>query len=52
MAIKCYKIFRRERQRKRVKGIDLCVKKWIECKKLPLRNCHEQVESLWVKNQG
>lgn len=27
----------------------LCVKKWIDCKELPLRNRHKQVECLQAK---
>jgi len=27
----------------------LCVKKWIDCEELRLRNCHDEVKSLWVK---
>ena len=29
--------------------VALYVKKWIDWKELCLRNCHDQVESLWVK---
>lgn len=31
------------------RGVVLCVKKWIDCDKLPLKNSQEQTESLWVK---
>lgn len=30
-------------------GVALYVKKWTDCEVLPLGNCHEQSESLWVK---
>jgi len=30
-------------------GVTLCVKKWMDCKELPLRNTHDQAESSWVK---
>ena len=30
-------------------GVALCVKEWIDCEELPLRNSWEQVKSLWVK---
>lgn len=26
-----------------------CVKEWLDCEELPLRNSHKQAESLWVK---
>jgi len=31
------------------RGVALCVKKWIDCEELPLRNSQEQMESLWIK---
>jgi len=42
---KGYTLFRRDRQGMRVV---LYVKRWIDCEEVPLRNSHEQVESLWV----
>ncbi|XP_068520926.1 uncharacterized protein [Anas acuta] len=44
-----YKLYRRDRQGRKGGGVALYVKKWIDCEELPLRNSHEQVESLWVK---
>ena len=40
--------FRRDTQGRRGGGVALYVKKWIDCKKLPMRNSHDQTESLWV----
>ena len=47
--IKGCKIFRRNKQGRRDGGVALYIKKWIDFEDLPLRNSHEQVESLWVK---
>ncbi|KAJ7428370.1 mitochondrial fission process protein 1 [Pitangus sulphuratus] len=51
VAIDGYRLFRRDRGGRRVIGIALYIKKWIECEKLSLslKNSHEQVESLWVR---
>lgn len=43
-----YKLFRRDRQGRRGRGVALCVRKGIDCKELPLRKGHRQAESLWV----
>lgn len=40
---------KKDRKGKRGRGVALYLKRYIECKELPLRNSHEQVESLWVK---
>ena len=45
----CYRSFRRNKQDRRHGGVALLIKKWIDCEELPLRNSHEQVESLRVK---
>jgi len=44
-----YKLFRRDRQGRKRRGFALHVKKWIGCEKLPLRNRHDQIKSLWVR---
>ncbi|PKU42649.1 nipped-b-like protein [Limosa lapponica baueri] len=48
VVINGYKLFRRDRRGRRVGGVALYVKKWLECEELLLKNSHEQVESLWV----
>ncbi|PKU37428.1 nedd4-binding protein 2-like 2 [Limosa lapponica baueri] len=42
--------FRRDRRGSRGGGIALYIRKWIEFEDLSLKNSHEQVESLWVRN--
>lgn len=44
-----YKLFRRNRQGRRDRGVALYVVKWIDCRELPLRNSHSQIESLRLK---
>lgn len=44
-----YGLFRKDRAGKRGRGVALCIKRWIEHEELPLKNSHEQAESLWVK---
>jgi len=44
-----YRLFRRDRRGRRGRGVTLCIKKWIKCKELSLKNSHKQVESLWVR---
>ena len=44
--IEDYRLFRRDRQGRRGGGVVLCVRKWIDCEELCLRNSHDQVESL------
>jgi len=46
MAFSGYKLFRRYRQGRRGGGVDICVRKGIECEELSLKNSHEQVKSL------
>ena len=41
--------YKRDRQGRRGRGFALYLKSCIECGELPLRNSHEQVESLRVK---
>ena len=43
------RLFRRDRQGRRGGRVVLCVRKWIDCEELCLRNSHDQVKSLWVK---
>lgn len=47
--IEGYELFRRKRQGGRNEWTVLCVKKWLDCKELSLRNSHVQVESLLLK---
>jgi len=49
VAIDGYRLFSRDRQRKRGGGVALYIKKWIELEELSLKHSHEQVESLWVR---
>ena len=35
-----------DRQRRKGVGVDLYVRKWIDCKELCLTNSHDQVENL------
>lgn len=42
-------VCKKDRKGRRGRGVALYLKRYIECKELPLRNSHEQVESLWVK---
>ncbi|KAK4826957.1 hypothetical protein QYF61_012806 [Mycteria americana] len=44
-----YKLFRRDRQGRRGRGVALYAKNWIDCTELSLKNSNVQVESLWVK---
>ena len=48
-AINGYRLFRRDRQRRRGRVVALYIKKWIDSEELSLKNSHEQVESLWVR---
>ena len=43
-AIVYYKLFRRNWQGRRGRGIALYVKKWIDCEELSLKNSHKQAE--------
>ncbi|KAK4816578.1 hypothetical protein QYF61_017968 [Mycteria americana] len=45
VAINGYRLFRRDRQRRRGGGVALYIKKWTECEELSLNN-HKQVKSL------
>ena len=47
--IEDYRLFRRDRQVRRVVELPSYVRKWTDCEELRLRNSHDQVESLWVK---
>ena len=47
--IEGYRLFRRDRLGRKGGGVALYVKEWIDCEELPLRNSHDQVESLWVR---
>ena len=47
--IEDYKLFRRDRQGRRSRGVALYIREWKDCKGMPLRNSHGQAESLWVK---
>lgn len=47
--IEGYTLFRRDKQGRRGERVALYLKKWIDSKELPLKNNHEQVESLWGK---
>jgi len=49
VAIEGYRLFTRDRRGKRGGGIDLYIKKSIQCEELSLKNSHEQAESLWVR---
>jgi len=49
VAIDGYRLFRRDRQGRRGRGLALYIKKWIECEELCLKNSHKQVESLQVR---
>jgi len=49
MAINGYRLFSRDRQKKRGGGVALYIKKWIEREELSLKHSHKQVESLWVR---
>ncbi|PKU48939.1 glycerol kinase [Limosa lapponica baueri] len=55
MAIDGYKLFRRDRQGRRGRGVALYVKEWIECEemslKLSLGSDEERVESLWERTK-
>lgn len=50
--MKGYELFRRGRQGRRGGGDGLCVKKWMDCEELPLRNIQEQEEGWGVKAGG
>jgi len=43
--IEGYKLFRRDRQGRRDRRVTLCVKKWIDCGVLVLRQSQEQAEN-------
>ena len=47
VAINDYKLLRR--QGRRGGGVAIYIRKGIECEELLLKNSHEQVKSLWVK---
>ncbi|PKU33100.1 hypothetical protein llap_16594 [Limosa lapponica baueri] len=47
-AIDGYKLFRRDRKRRRGREVALYVKEWIECEDMSLKNSQEEVKSLWV----
>lgn len=47
--IKGYELFESHRRGRRGRGVALYVKKWMDCKELPVRNSHKQVASLWVE---
>jgi len=49
VAINGYRLFRRDRRGRRGEDVALYIKKWIDCEELPLKDGHEQVESLWVR---
>ena len=44
-----YRVFRRDREGWRGRGIALYIKKSIQCEELSLNSSHEQVECLWVR---
>ncbi|PKU42055.1 hypothetical protein llap_7636 [Limosa lapponica baueri] len=48
VAIDGYKLFRRDRQGRRGRGVALYVKERIEGEEMSLKNSQEEVESLWV----
>jgi len=43
-----YKLFKRDRQGRKGRGVAFYVKKWRDCEERPLKNSHNQAESLWV----
>ena len=43
--IQGYRLFRRDRQRRRGGGVVLYVRKWTDCEELCLSNSHDQAES-------
>lgn len=47
--VKAYKLFRRDMQGRRGRGVALCTEKWIDCNELCLINSHNQTESSWIK---
>ena len=49
VAVDGCRMFRRDRQGRRGGGVALCIKKWIVCEALFLKNNHKQVENLWVR---
>jgi len=49
IGIEGYKLFRRDRQERKGGGVARYIREGIDCEEMPLRNKHEQVESLWVK---
>jgi len=44
-----YSLFRRDSQGRRSRGIAFCIKKWIDCEELSLKNSHEQLANLRVR---
>lgn len=38
--IEGYKLFRRDWQGRRGRGVAFCVREWIDCKEMPLRSSH------------
>jgi len=49
VAIDGYRLFRSDRRGRKGGGVTLCIKKWIECEELCLKDSHKQVENLWVR---
>jgi len=49
VAIDGYRLFGRNRQGRRSRGVAHNVKKWTDCEELPCKNNHEWVESSWVR---
>jgi len=44
--IEGFRLFRRDIQGRKVEGVALYVRKWIDCEEQCLSNSHDQVESL------
>jgi len=51
MAIDGYRLFKRDMQGRRGRGVALYIMKSIQCEELFLKNSHEQIESLWVRSR-
>ena len=49
VALGDYRLFRKDRQGRRGRGVALYIKKTLQSEELSLKNNHEQVESLWVR---
>ncbi|PKU42601.1 mitochondrial fission process protein 1 [Limosa lapponica baueri] len=49
VAIDGYRLFRRDRRRRKHSDIALYIKKWIKSEELSQKNSHDQVESIWVR---